>query len=229
MKDFNTYINEKLKLSKSTAKKVDEFVDLGLSVKWAKYNLGVDPNNLEKPEDWYGDYYSWGETKTKDSYGVDDYKWAGKKEEHVTKYCPSLKSYVWDGPTQNPDGILHLEKEDDAAHVNTDGEYRMPTKEECIELTKIEHRWQSKYKGIKGLQGMLFIGTNGNELFIPAAKFKTAVGASIDDDIDCNVWSNTVSSSQPTCAFCLVASERDCRAGYSYARNLGFSIRGVKE
>ena len=36
-----------------------EYVDLGLSVKWAAYNVGAN-----KPED-YGNYYAWRETTTK--------------------------------------------------------------------------------------------------------------------------------------------------------------------
>ena len=39
-----------------------DFVDLGLSVKWAACNLGAD-----SPED-YGNYYAWGETETKSLY-----------------------------------------------------------------------------------------------------------------------------------------------------------------
>jgi len=43
------------------------FVDLGLPSKtlWSKYNLGVNPNNLEIAADWYGDYYAFGELKPK--------------------------------------------------------------------------------------------------------------------------------------------------------------------
>ena len=39
-----------------------EYVDLGLSVKWATCNVGAN-----KPED-YGNYYAWGETSTKSTY-----------------------------------------------------------------------------------------------------------------------------------------------------------------
>ncbi|MDE5561826.1 MAG: hypothetical protein K2J00_08565, partial [Bacteroidaceae bacterium] len=38
-------------------------VDLGLSVRWANMNVGADT-----PED-YGDYFAWGEVKTKRYYG----------------------------------------------------------------------------------------------------------------------------------------------------------------
>ena len=45
------------------------YVDLGLSVKWATYNIGAS-----KPSE-YGDYFAWGETKTKDSFLENNYKW----------------------------------------------------------------------------------------------------------------------------------------------------------
>ena len=45
-----------------------QYVDLGLSVKWATCNLGA-----QKPED-YGYYFAWGETKPKESYDLETYK-----------------------------------------------------------------------------------------------------------------------------------------------------------
>lgn len=41
-----------------------EYVDLGLSVKWATCNIGA-----EKPED-YGDYFAWGDTTTVEEFIV---------------------------------------------------------------------------------------------------------------------------------------------------------------
>ena len=58
--------------SSSTASRVTgtiaghEYVDLGLSVKWATCNVGAS-----SPED-YGNYYAWGETSTKSSYDEDN-------------------------------------------------------------------------------------------------------------------------------------------------------------
>ena len=43
-----------------------EYVDLGLSVKWATCNIGAS-----KPED-YGDYFAWGEDETKSTYTEDN-------------------------------------------------------------------------------------------------------------------------------------------------------------
>ena len=47
-----------------------EYVDLGLSVKWATCNVGAN-----KPEE-YGDYFAWGETTTKSSYSNTNYKYS---------------------------------------------------------------------------------------------------------------------------------------------------------
>lgn len=44
-----------------------EFVDLGLSVKWATMNVGAT-----KPEE-FGDYFAWGETSPKTSYSKENY------------------------------------------------------------------------------------------------------------------------------------------------------------
>lgn len=46
-----------------------DYVDLGLSVKWATCNIGAS-----KPEG-YGDYFAWGETEPKDRYESETYLW----------------------------------------------------------------------------------------------------------------------------------------------------------
>ena len=50
-----------------------DYVDLGLSVKWATCNVGAS-----SPGD-YGDYYAWGETSTKSSYDEDNSATYGKQ------------------------------------------------------------------------------------------------------------------------------------------------------
>ncbi len=55
--------NEGIQVSSATGTSNGyEYVDLGLSVKWARCNIGAS-----SPSD-YGDYYSWGETVTKSDY-----------------------------------------------------------------------------------------------------------------------------------------------------------------
>ena len=53
----------------TAAPAVPEYVDLGLSVKWATCNVGAT-----KPED-YGDYFAWGETEPKTSYSESNYSY----------------------------------------------------------------------------------------------------------------------------------------------------------
>ena len=83
-----------------------EYVDLGLSVKWATCNIGA-----ENPED-YGNYYAWGETSTKSSYTEDN--------------CATCEKSIGDIMGTNMD----------VAHVMWGGDWRMPTKEEFDELIK---------------------------------------------------------------------------------------------
>ena len=59
-----------------------DWVDLGLpsGTKWATMNLGAT-----SPEG-YGNYYAWGETTTKSSYTLDNYKWYDNVNKMYTKY-----------------------------------------------------------------------------------------------------------------------------------------------
>ena len=82
-----------------------EYVDLGLSVKWATCNIGAN-----KPEE-YGDYFAWGETSAKFSY----------KNDNSKTYYRSM-------------GDIKGDSSYDAATANWGGNWRMPTKAEMQEL-----------------------------------------------------------------------------------------------
>ncbi len=104
-----------------------EFVDLGLSVKWAKMNVGAT-----SPED-DGNYYAWGETEPQsdNSYSWTSYKWSSNGSSlDMTKYC--VNSYY--GDKYYVDNKRTLEADDDAASVNLGGTWRMPTYKEMGEL-----------------------------------------------------------------------------------------------
>lgn len=93
-----------------------EWVDLGLSVKWATCNVGAS-----SPEE-YGDYYAWGETTTKSSY----YESNSKTYGHDMGSIASNPSY-------------------DAARANRGGNWRMPTEEEMLELiNRCTWTWATK-------------------------------------------------------------------------------------
>ena len=80
-----------------------EYVDLGLSVMWATYNVGAT-----RPEQ-YGDYYAWGESEQKSDYLLRYYKWYNWDASKYTKYVAHWKYGTEDGKSV-------LEPEDDAAY-----------------------------------------------------------------------------------------------------------------
>ncbi len=90
-----------------------EWVDLGLSVKWATCNIGAS-----SPLD-YGNYYAWGETEPKEEY---------TEENSVTR-------------EKNIGGIAGNPKYD-AARANWGGSWRLPKAKEIEELVNMcEWEW----------------------------------------------------------------------------------------
>lgn len=133
-----------------------EYVDLGLSVRWATCNLGASsPENS-------GNYYAWGETEMKDSCTVWNYRWC--------------EGYYWNGRFTkygSVDGKMVLEASDDAARVAWGGKWRTPTLEEFEELqSKCSWKWADSYKG-SGVCGYIITskvpGYEGRSIFLPAA------------------------------------------------------------
>ena len=131
---------------------VHEYVDLGLSVKWATMNIGANA-----PEE-YGDYFAWGETAPKTDYSLSNYKWHNGKV--YTKYCTSSDYGTIDNKT-----VLDLS--DDAANVNWGGTWRMPTRAEQDELhDNCIWTWTTQ-NGVNGYK--VTSKTNGKSIFLPAA------------------------------------------------------------
>ena len=141
---------------------IPEYVDLGLSVRWATCNVGAT-----KPEE-YGDYFSWGETEPKEVYGWATYKWCDGADTLLTKYCYDVK-YGAEGFIDNK---RILDQEDDAAHVNWGGDWRMPTKVEVDELIS-NCTWEVTTRN--GVSGYLVTsnksGYTDQSIFFPFAGF----------------------------------------------------------
>lgn len=149
-------------------------VDLGLSVKWASYNVGA-----ESPEE-YGNYYAWGETEEKDNYSWPTYKWCNGSINSLTKYCTDSSYGAVDNKTL-------LDPEDDVACVLWGEGWRMPTLDEVQELcNNCSWEWTS----VNGVNGQKVTGSNGNSIFLPAAGrcFDTIV---FDRGSYGNYWSGT--------------------------------------
>ena len=123
-----------------------EWVDLGLSVKWATCNVGAS-----SPED-YGDYFAWGETETKETY----------ESYNSLIHGFSISDLESQGYIDSEGNLTPLH---DAATANWGGNWRMPTKEEIEELEK-ECLW--KWTTLNGIKGYKITGLNNNCIFLPA-------------------------------------------------------------
>ena len=98
-----------------------EYVDLGLSVKWATCNVGAD-----SPTD-YGNYYAWGETSTKSEY----------TKKNSKTYGMIMIDIAGDSTY-------------DAARANWGGSWRLPTKAEFEELISNCNSEWTTLNGVKG-------------------------------------------------------------------------------
>ena len=212
---WSTYANRIFPIEEISIS-VPEVVDLGLSVKWASFNLGA-----ARPEE-FGDYFAWGETEPKDTYSWTTYKWCNGSYNKLTKYCPADKSGYWDG-VGIPDEKTLLDMEDDAACAKWSGAWRLPTDSEWTELRENctwTHTVQNK------TIGYLVTGPNGNSIFLPEA------GCHQDDNFnDANVYgyyrSSALYSNYPYFAWFVYFSRDGVFRDYGHYRTLGFSIRAV--
>lgn len=141
-----------------------QWVDLGLSVKWAKVNVGSTTIS------GYGDYFAWGEVSAKERYTADNYSWYDD-DGHLTKYCSST-SY------DDADFLTELQPEDDVAAVEWGNGWRMPTYEELMELVRNCDWTFSSIGGVKGYMARSKIpGYEKEWIFFPAAGFSDADGS----------------------------------------------------
>ena len=216
-----------------------KFIDLGISVKWAQYNAGVDPKDLSTAESWYGGFYAWAETETKTDYSWATYKYANGDPNKLTKYCPSDKPEYWNGEG-DPDNKTVLDNVDDL-YKNTlykyfRNQYRMPTKEEIEELLTLPTKWVTDFKDMSGLNGRIFAKTqdelegtfnDDTMLFIPAAGYFNE-SSNNNAGSDCYLWSSSLYSDYPERPWYLYLHPAHINLETNY-RCLGFSVRCVSK
>ena len=228
---------------------MNEAVDLGLpsGTLWCKYNLGVDQNQLSKAEDWYGDYYAWGELEDKSKqyikYNWITYKFAKNgQSNNLTKYVTDSTFGAYDKRIGYIlDNLTQLRPEDDAAYQNKklhNFKFHIPTKEQFEELIKyIDNYWVNNYNpnylkhnpeddgGIKGLNGRVFEGKNGNTLFIPAAGSRD--GSNVyNTGTSCNLQTSSLYLKNPSHSYQAYSSSNSVGL-YDDFRYTGNSIRPV--
>lgn len=171
----NIHAQRKTSLRKNKSKKQvavkqnkRESVDLGLSVKWATCNIGAS-----KPSD-SGNYYWWGHTKTAKNY-------IGQKCIDTPTAAPLPRIKV----------SANLVPQNDVAHVQWGGSWRMPTKEEALELVNL-CSWERVT--VDDVVGYKVTGPNGNSIFLPSAGY---IGInSIMSPNSCMYWTSTSSDSK---------------------------------
>ena len=189
-------------------------VDLGLSVKWARVNLGAT-----EPED-YGDYFSWGETYPKNSYNWSDYSFGQSKNGPFSKYVREAEYGTVDHKTV-------LDPSDDAAHVNWGGDWRLPTQEEFQELmTNCSWSWTTR-NGIPGYRVTSYKeGFSGVSIFLPA---NGMIGGTSPSDVGTvgNYWSASLSAEASYHGLSPYFSNSYVKSGNCY-RYFGLGIRPVE-
>lgn len=191
-----------------------EYVDLGLSVKWATCNVGAN-----SPEE-FGGYYAWGELEEKENYSKGSYKWYDHSE-NLTKYCHHSNFGIIDNKKL-------LEPEDDVAYVNWGNKWHMPTWENFEELYS-KCSWESIiYQGVKGV---FVTGPNGNSIFLPAAGSYYEMDHKEPGSI--SYWSATLSDNiSGQHAYQLYILDLDLEESnfiFDYYRYTGSTVRPVTE
>jgi uncharacterized protein (TIGR02145 family) len=192
-------------------KVTQQYVDLGLSVKWATCNVGATI-----PEG-NGDYYAWGETSMKDDYSWGTYKWCDANNNNsMTKY-------------NDFDGKSILDACDDAAHINWGGAWRMPTNAEMEELYNTENcKWEwTSQNNVNGYKvTSLKDGYTDKFIFLPAAGFRSDTGYNPDDSYGL-YWSASLGESDPNYAWYVTFSSSYLIYRNDGSRYCGFSVRPV--
>lgn len=127
-----------------------QWIDLGLSVKWAAWDIGADS------PDEYGGLYAWGETREKVRYDLDTYIHAKRV------YFGSGEDDWYLSPTFIGEEISGTEY--DVAHVLWGDGARLPTLDEIQELAS---KCTFEKGSFKGTEGIFIIGPNNNNIFFP--------------------------------------------------------------
>ena len=137
-----------------------EWVDLGLSVKWATCNVGA-----RKPE-VFGDYYAWGEVDVKNDYSWKQYKFRlrGDIVDEI------VFSEYFTGTSNNP--VININRHrlklcDDVANIKLGGKWRIPTDRDWSQLIDKCIWTRASVNGVEGFEILSKI--NRKSIFLPAA------------------------------------------------------------
>lgn len=180
-------------------------IDMGLpsGTLWACCNVGA-----AVPEE-YGDYYAWGETKTKNAYSWSTYLY-GSSASTVVNIGSDIA------------GTDH-----DAATASWGGDWQMPTQAQLQELlANATATWTTQ----GSVNGEKLTAPNGGTLFLPAAgNYNNS--ATVSTGTSGSYWLSTPyeSSIRPGCAQTIYFGRRD-NAKMSFSERFsGLTIRPVRK
>ena len=194
-----------------------EWIDLGLpsGTLWSKNNVGANTRTA------YGDYYAWAETTTKSSYRWNTYEYCNGAINTLTKYCGN-QSYGYNGYT---DTLTQVDIWDDVATIVCGGSWRMPTREEMIELYE---NCTVTLTNQNGVDGMLFTATNGNSIFMPVGG-RCYGGYNHIDYTNGYYWTKSLYQPIPTSSYSLFFdSNGHINADTLLSRCDGLNVRPVR-
>ncbi len=166
----------------------------------------------------FGYYFQWGDIVDKSNA---DCSWATYK--HCNGSDTTMKKYNSESYYGIVDNIETLEAKDDAATQFMGNGWRMPTKDEIIELSdNTDSKWVTNYNG-SGVNGYKFTSSNGNSIFIPAAGLR--FGSSFHNQGNYgHVWTSSVVNSNASSLYFglgdFVPDSEDSRCS-------GLPVRGV--
>lgn len=204
-----------------------EYVDLGLSVKWATCNVGAS-NPWE-----YGAYYQWAGTRDVSSTSINldwnncPYHTGSSYSSGFTKYISSDNSSYWSGPG-SPDDKTVLDSGDDVVCVELGGSWRMPTDNEWRELRQ-NCTWT--WTTINGVNGYEVTSKKpnytGRSIFLPAAGYRH--GDNLNDvGSHGYYWSSSLYAYHPDSACSLYYYSEDISWATEFRHN-GLSVRPVQK
>ena len=142
----------------STLNNGREYVDMGLSVKWATVDIGAaDSGSYDD-----GNYFAWGETVTKSEFTEENYKWYRFNPDRTILKYNLNDGYGW---VDKKDVLVEA---DDVAHVLWGGTWRMPTLSEFQELV---NRCTWTYVERNGTYVYEVKASNGNCIYLRSGDY----------------------------------------------------------
>ncbi len=209
----------------------EQFVEMGNGLKWAICNVGASSQYD------YGDYFAWGETVP---YYKEDVDPQGDLSNTSNWKDGKTAGYAWGSYSLGNGSSFTkytgsdytvLQPEDDAAHANLGGTWRMPTKEEWLALKNTDYFdwvWQENYNN-SGCNGYLvtskITGYAGNSIFLPAGGYRydrtsNRIGQGL------HYWSSSLNPSNSSTAYGPDSESGGWHNDYD-ARRFGHPVRAV--